>query len=150
MKTKYKDLLLENINSVRLTLSTFDYSYKKCMAIGVKIEYSDAEFESFESFTARFARLSDILTQKLMRSIFIVEREASLSFIDMCNLAEKRGIISHSEKLIEIRDLRNEISHEYRVTELNELFETCLQLSNNLLHLVHSTIEYATQLANKI
>ena len=41
------------------------YSYKKCQAIkDNKSEYNPEELEAFEAFSARFARASDILTQK--------------------------------------------------------------------------------------
>src|SRR6185369_5728960 len=45
------------------------YSFNKCSRIGLKAQYEPEELESFESFTGRFARLSDILIQKVFRLV---------------------------------------------------------------------------------
>jgi len=41
------------------------YSYKRCQAIENKESYTFDELEHFESLTGRFARLSDLLIQKI-------------------------------------------------------------------------------------
>ncbi len=141
-----KEVLIENISFLENALITFDYSYQKCVNINIKDDYNPEELESFEALTSRFARISDILTQKVFNSIFSLIRENPKTFIDKCNLAEKFGMIDNAEKLISIRDLRNEIAHEYASIDLNEIFELCLNLTSDLKKAIIKTTRYAKRL----
>jgi hypothetical protein len=49
------------------------------------------------------------------------------------NLCEKLGVISSATDLIDIRDLRNQIAHEYLAENLTEIYGDCLKLSEKLL-----------------
>jgi hypothetical protein len=101
MITKRERLLRKelktNLSTLDKALDTFNYSYKNCKKIGIKEEYNYEELDKFESLTSRFARISDILTQKIMKSIFILLREDVKTFIDRVNLAEKLDMIDSSE-----------------------------------------------------
>ncbi len=59
-----------------------------------------------------------------------------MPFIDFLNSAEKMRIIRSADQLIEIRDLRNQISHEYlpeAITEIvPDLIESCSGLISNI------------------
>jgi hypothetical protein len=59
----------------------------------VKANYSDDEFDDMETLASRFARVSDIIFQKLFRNIDQVELEDKGSFIDAVNRAHKRELI---------------------------------------------------------
>jgi len=61
------------------------------------------------------------------------------------NLGEKLGIISSAEKMIEIRDLRNEISHEYWMDQLREQQSYTLDLAPALLENINQAKSYLTQ-----
>ena len=63
--------------------------------------------------TSRFARLSDIIIQKLLRGLDRYELEPSGSTIDVINRAERRGLIDSAGCWRDLRELRNEIAHEY-------------------------------------
>ena len=73
--TPKRNLLLaqlsENILLLEKSMKALAYSHKKCEAIGEKEEYDLEEQESFEALTSRFARTSDILTQKDFKTLFI-------------------------------------------------------------------------------
>ena len=45
------------------------YSFDLCHKIGIKENYLLEEMDHFEAFTSRFARLSDLLIQKVFRLI---------------------------------------------------------------------------------
>jgi hypothetical protein len=45
---------------------------------------------------------------------------------------------SRVSDLVEIRDLRNQIAHEYLTENLNEVYQDCLDLSERLLSAIHS------------
>ncbi|RME50786.1 MAG: hypothetical protein D6796_02300 [Caldilineae bacterium] len=111
-------------------------SYRQCRAIGVKRNYQDEELDLFEALTSRFARVSDILLQKVYRSIDAVEFETGGTMIDVVNRAEKRGLIDSVDEIRTIRDLRNSIAHEYIGENLIPLFQDTLQYTPTLLKLV--------------
>ena len=76
-------LLLQSVQTLKKSLS-------KCKKIGVKTEYSFEETESFDSLTSKFARTSDIYTQKVLRTILILLRENQNTYIDMANKRIKK------------------------------------------------------------
>jgi len=134
--------LKKNLESMKISLRVLDFSYTKCRKIGIKAVYTDEELESFESLTARFARTADILTQKILITLFILMKEDARSFIDRANLAEKLEIIDSSEDLLNIRELRNEIAHEYAMRDIIEIFNEVLNNTDSLKTIIESTIVY--------
>jgi hypothetical protein len=78
MKQKKRSLLLaqlsENLALLEKSMTALAYSYEKCDAIGEKEEYDLEEQESFEALTSRFARTSDILTQKVIKTLKMPKR----------------------------------------------------------------------------
>jgi len=121
----------------------FEYSIGKCNFIGIKDDYSFEELDAFEALAARFARISDILTQKLLTLIFIIIKETPLTTIDKINLAEKYGIIKSADDFLAIRELRNEISHEYKSSDILSLLQEILKMSNILLNEAANVKKYA-------
>jgi uncharacterized protein YutE (UPF0331/DUF86 family) len=145
-----KDLLLKNelkedLSLLEKAMDTFEYSYRNCKEIGIKDEYTYEELDKFEALTSRFARISDMITQKVLKGIVFVLREDKKTFIDRANFAEKIGIVSKGEDLIDIRDLRNEIAHEYKKGGVEEVFETTLRYSDTLRKVVNSVTNYIEQ-----
>jgi hypothetical protein len=144
--SKKKELLgkefKKNLDNLRTSLKVLDFSYDKCLKIGIKNDYSDEELESFESLTSRFARTADILTQKILTTLFILLKEDPRSFIDRANLAEKLGIIDNSSDLQDIRELRNEIAHEYSMRDITEIFDEVLKYTASLKDILESTLSY--------
>ena len=69
-------------------------------------------------------------------------RESPQTFIDRANLAEKLEIISSSEGLKEIRDLRNQIVHEYLIDQLVGLFSAILEYSEELISIIRKVDLY--------
>lgn len=135
-ETGKRELRLEElkniINRLALAESSFEYSKSRCRAIGLKDDFSFEELDAFEALTARFARISDMLTQKLLTIIFMLLKENPLTTIDKINLAEKFGIIKSAEDLLAIRELRNEISHEYKSEDIITMFREILKMSDIL------------------
>ncbi len=98
------------------------YSYKICQTIETKKSYSYEELEHFESLTGRFARLSDLLIQKIFRLIDQIDLDVQGTVRDRINRAEKKELISNAEEFVDIRELRNHIAHEYDSTTMFALF----------------------------
>ena len=117
----------EHLRSVERSLDALTYSYEKCRGIGEKEHYDLEEQESYEALTSRFARTSDILTQKVLKTFYIFMQEDIKTNIDGANFLEKQGIISHADDLLNIREIRNQIAHEYVEMQLPSLFSDVLR-----------------------
>lgn len=123
---------------------SLESSARKCSAVGVKAEYTSEESESFDALTSRFARTSDIFTQKILKTAIFILREEANTFVDRMNVAEKLGMISSAEILIQLRDLRNSISHEYETEDLNKIYTSTLKLEPALIEEIKVAGHYFT------
>ena len=137
-KLLYKEELQLLINSAQVLQRSYDI----CEEIGIKPEYDFDEHDRFEALTARFARTSDILIQKILRLIDIIELENVGSIIDRLNRAEKRELISSAEEFKQIRRLRNNIAHEYTQLDIERMFQQVLVLCPILLDAVERVKGY--------
>ncbi|HRZ96421.1 MAG TPA: hypothetical protein P5084_02615 [Paludibacter sp.] len=126
-------LLQEEWNLLHASMETLLRSVIKCSEIGTKADYSFEEHESFDSLTSKFNRTSDLFTQKVIRTIWMLLHEPFVPFIDMMNMCEKTGIILSANQLISIRDMRNQISHEYIPEALLELVPEVIDMTQQLI-----------------
>ncbi|HKK66048.1 MAG TPA: hypothetical protein VJ967_09355 [Clostridia bacterium] len=83
---------------------------------------------------------------KVMRSIDAAELIEPGSLIDTVNRAASREIVDSTEQIRNLKDLRNEIAHEYEPEALAELFAAVLDSVPGLFTLSERTIEYCEQL----
>ena len=130
-------LLINVLNSewdlLQAAVKTMKLSVHKCQVIGSKESYTFEELESFDSLTSKFNRTSDLFTQKVLRTVWMLLHEPFAPFIDMMNNGEKMKILQSADQLIEIRDLRNQIAHEYLPDAIRELVPEVIELSANLI-----------------
>mgnify|MGYP000423373789 CR=1 FL=1 len=81
-----------------------------------RVKQMDADIdlaESVEAFVGRFGRLQDTLGDKILPVLLSILGENSSSFIDNLDLAERLGFISSTDEWMSIRNLRNQMVHEY-------------------------------------
>jgi len=133
-------LLLSDMEKARDFLL---FSFSKCSKINMTEGLTDNEMESLEALTSRFSRLSDILIQKVFRAIDIFDLDDEGTVRDRINRAEKKGYIDSADVFIDIRILRNEISHEYKTETIYSIYRKVLGLSPALLDSVSSVMEYS-------
>ena len=137
MQHDYILILHDTLNDLEESRHWLKRSYDICKAIGIKDAYSDEEFDAFEILTGRFARTCDMIVQKGFRSIDKVEFEdRGGALIDALNRAHKRGLIDSIDEIRIVRDLRNEIVHEYRRANLQKLFQSILTQTPGLFLLL--------------
>ncbi|MBI5050844.1 MAG: hypothetical protein HZC11_08265 [Nitrospirae bacterium] len=134
----FAEELTEDLSRLDRSVEMIRYSLQQCRKIGIKKDYSLEELDRFESLTSRFARTSDIYTQKVIKGIILILREEANTFIDRANLFEKLEIAS-AEDLKLIRDLRNEISHDYKVDDIAEIFEAVIEYCDKLIEVIDKT-----------
>ncbi|MCF6266933.1 MAG: nucleotidyltransferase domain-containing protein [Desulfuromusa sp.] len=92
---------------------------------------SKDEVQDIDQYLFRFAKLQDTLGDKLFRLI-LKEYEPSeelFPFIDMLNKLEKLGFINSAKEWMNLRKIRNEISHQY-----DDEPEEMTQAINNILN----------------
>lgn len=135
------EILREELKLLSKAVETLTLSVLKCKSILTKEAYSFEEMESFDSLTSKFGRTSDLYTQKVLRTLWMLLHEPFVPFIDLLNKAEKINLIESADKLLEIRDLRNQITHEYipeAITDLvPEVIENCVLLFQNIQQTLH-------------
>lgn len=133
----------ENLAILDKSVIALDYSYDKCRAIGQKKEYDLEQQESFEALTSRFARTSDILTQKVFKTLFILLQENTKTIIDAANFLEKLEVIENADDLLNIREIRNQIAHEYVESDINALFLDVLRFVPELKKIINNVKAYS-------
>ncbi len=98
------ELLRANIEALRKQANWLERSFNQCSAIGIKTEYSSAEFDSFETLSGRFARSIDFLVRKTLRSLDDVEFESQGTLVDVVNNAHKRGLFKDINDMTAMRE----------------------------------------------
>jgi hypothetical protein len=88
--------------------------------------------ETFDSLTSKFSRTSDLFLQKIMRTLWELLHEDKMPLIDVLNRAEKLEIIHSADDMLEIRDVRNQVAHEYIPEAIQELVPEVIDLSQTL------------------
>jgi len=139
------DILRENINILNKSAEWVRHSYEQTSTIELKEKYEIEEFDKLENLTSRYARTADMLVNKVLRSIDTVESEDIGTIIDIMNRAEKRGIVSSAELLHTIKDLRNNIAHEYKISEITRFFEDVKKYTPLLLEMIQNVNKYCTR-----
>lgn len=138
------EILKENLSSVNLSLKRLMYSYESCKRMGLKEIYSDEEFVAFEAMTSRYARTTDMLINKVLRSLDAVEYIDGGTVIDATYNSEKRGI-AESKDLRELKDLRNSIAHEYVTENIVRFFSEVLEYTPHLDGVIKKLNKYCSR-----
>lgn len=141
MKAAKENLSFE-LENLAMAKDALQYSFQKCQETKLHEGLSNEELEGFEAFTSRFARLSDIIIQKIFRLLDFIDLEDTGTVRDRINRAEKKGVILSADSFLEIRILRNEIAHEYRSETIYAIFEKVLVYSPTLLESVDTIRDY--------
>jgi len=136
------EMLQEELAGLQLAASHLEYSMERCLNLIDQDALPPEELERLESFTSRFARLADLLIQRIFRLVDEIELTGGGSILDRVYRAEKRGWASAAE-LIKIRELRNLISHEYATEKMPEIYAAVATLSPALLAVVPKVIAYS-------
>jgi len=139
----YLENVVEQIEAAEAAARALRYSFQRRPALKEDEAYSDAEWERWDALTARFARLADIVTQRVLRAIDRAEfLPPGGTFVDRINRAEKRGHVASAYEWKEIREIRNQIVHEYVMAHLTPLFQDVLRHIPELLATVDRLSAY--------
>lgn len=144
------DLLKDVIAQVEQAVKQLEIAYNHCRNFRSQRHFSEQESMDLEAMTARFSRLVDLFTSKLLRAIDAAELITDGTLIDVMNRAEKRGIIKSSESLRSLKELRNEIAHEYLLQKLELLHDNIFESIPLILDMVDKGCRYAEKTLDKL
>ena len=113
------------------------------IALGTYQSFDSEQIRCIDQFIFRFSKLQDAIGAKIFRyTLEILEEDVtSLPMRDILNRLERFNIIPSADEWIYIRELRNEIAHDYPLYEneivaiLNELIvkvEVVIDIYNRL------------------
>lgn len=142
------ELLQEELAGLQLAAGHLQYSMERCHHLLGHEALPPEQLERLESLTSRFARLADLLIQRLFRLVDEVELTGGGTLLDRIYRAEKRGWADAAE-LINIRELRNLIAHEYATEKMQEIYAAVAAMSPALLAAVPKVIVYANNIIRK-
>ena len=142
MNKLHKEVLQENLNKLNLSVKWVQRSYDQIKKIKLDNNYSPDEFDKLEVLASRYARTTDMLVNKVFRSIDTLESEDIGTIIDIMNRAEKREIVESAELLHTIKDLRNSVVHEYQIDKIVNFFGDIVKFTPVLLEVIKKTNEY--------
>jgi len=114
-----KEVLVEQLNKA---LDHLEYSFNKIQSLSTKVAELDNEtLETWESFCARFSRVSDLFLMKYLRTAILQNDPAFRgSLRDHVNLAEKLELLDDAEAWMQIRSLQNVSSYDYNDSDMEE------------------------------
>ena len=107
------------------------------------IETDDDLSERVEAFASRFSRLQDTLGDKLLPQLLSVLGEKPSTAIDNLDKAEKLGWLNSSDEWMTIRQLRNQMVHDY-IEDLTVL-QTALQTAQLAVPMLLKTTQNLLQ-----
>lgn len=142
------ELLQEELAGLELAAEHLRYSMDRCRKLIGQETLPPEQLERLESLTIRFARLSDLLIQRVFRLIDEIELTGGGTLLDRIYRAEKQGWAGAAE-LIHIRELRNLIAHEYAAEKMPEIYAAVAAMSPALLDVVPKVVEYANDSIRK-
>jgi hypothetical protein len=142
-------LLQEELQDLDNAATHLRYSINRTKDLLDQKEWTPEELERLESLASRFARLSDVLVQRVMRLIDDLELIAAGTLLDRIHRAEKRGWIDDAITLVRIRELRNLIAHEYAADKMAEIYAAIAALAPDLLAIVPKVVAYVLDLEKK-
>jgi len=127
---EYKRKLIKSIDHL-------EYSYKKVQKLSTLVKnLNEEDLETWESFSSRFARASDIFISRYLRTLLQTQDPAYTgTLIDSLHLAEKQNLIQDAQLWYKIRELRNIEAHEYTEEMLGLFFKSIRDLTPSILSL---------------
>ena len=103
--------------------------------------------DRLESFGAKFSRLQDTLSDKLLPLFLRVAGEVPGTAVENLDRAERLGLIRDTQEWLGARGLRNRLVHEY-IDDLDALvasLEVARRFTTVLIEAAHAFRSYAVQ-----
>ncbi len=110
-----------------------------------ELEHAPLLAERLEAFVARFGRMQDTMSGKLLPRWLLALAEEPGTQIESLNRAERLGVVTSTERWLEARKLRNRLVHEYAVRP--EAFAADLVLAEGYSLMLFETFDRILEFA---
>jgi hypothetical protein len=139
-----RQMLREQLNLLRAAAVVLEESHGRVTSFAERLggELTVGERESCEALTSRFARLNDLLVQRVFRTLDQIELMDEGSPLDRLQRAEARNIIASAERWRELRMLRNAIAHDYLIESADRVLLEALAAAPELLETAKRIAQY--------
>ena len=137
--------LEDNFKQAEEAASHLSVSIDRCKDFINDKDFNEEQLIELEALTARFARMSDLLIQKIFKTIDQLDASAPGTVRDRIMQAEKKGIIEDADTLLEIRNIRNTIAHEYESIDIKEMFLFVFRHSSLLISILKNAKQYSNK-----
>ena len=142
-------LLQEELSNLEKAAEHLRHSLDRTRNLFPVKNFQSDELERMEALASRFARLCDLLMQRVMRLVDDLELTPTNTLLDRIQRAEKRGWVDDAMQLVQIRELRNLIAHEYAADKMDEIYTAVASLAPTLLAAIPKVMAYARELGKK-
>ena len=137
-----KEIFCENLKLFNKSIFWLKRSLQRVKSIENFEKLTEEQLEIIETLMNRYSRAIDILINKVLRSLDYLELEESSRKLDIVIRAEKRGFVRDYNILIEMKDLRNELAHEYLEERLRDRLEEVISKSRELVEIADEINRY--------
>jgi hypothetical protein len=145
-----KELFLKNLEDFKRNIHWLVRSLEKAKEIDIS-SLEEEDIEKIEVLFSRFSRSVDMLINRILRGIDLLELEDGGTKLDVVIRAEKRGFVESYEELIALKDLRNELAHEYIGERFVDKLSEVLESSEKIIEIADRVMDYIyNQLLPKI
>jgi len=145
-----KELFLKNLEDFKRNIHWLVKSLEKAKEIDIS-SLEEEDIEKIEVLFSRFSRSVDMLINRILRGIDLLELEDAGTKLDVVIRAEKRGFVESYEELIALKDLRNELAHEYIGERFVDKLSEVLESSEKIIGIADRVMDYIyNQLLPKI
>jgi len=133
--SNYPAMLQETSDKLLKAIDHLQYSFNKVQELPDDlVDMDDEIMETWESFSSRFSRVSDIFIMQYVRTKVAIEEPGFKGTTrDYLNKAEKLGLINDISTWVVIRELRNVAAHEYNDEDLGAFYRRLKSLCPDLL-----------------
>jgi hypothetical protein len=138
-------IICNDIHALKLKTSLEDIQHLTPLTEYSIKNLSKEESAYIEVMYSRFAKLQDTIGNKMFPVILKITGENPLTFIDKLNTLEKLRYLNDTAWWLEMRDLRNQITHDYE-----DDYETIAEHTNTLIQQSHKLLTYWQQLRPKL
>ena len=103
----------------RIEEALSDLGMTMSMSVEEHSDLTREQIRCLDQFIFRFSKLQDTMDAKLFRQVlaYLEEDVTTLPMIDILRLMERYGFIDQADEWATIRELRNEIAHDYPLLE---------------------------------
>jgi len=136
MSDNLKAILEQNGIKLRRSIAVFLAIAENAPVYDLLYEYTASELEKFDALTGRFLRVYETAVQ-FFRTIDLFESiEKADTFRDLIHHACKLGWIQNEETWMEMRIVRNKITHDYLPEQFSEMYAIiCNAFTKEIIYL---------------